>query len=76
MLQDNSSVIRPATFCPVFYSAVLVTLCELKPQFPVLSWQWYSKSIIKEKMHKFTCVKVVSIFLIAICPEGFKKKSV
>ncbi|MEQ2300626.1 hypothetical protein AMECASPLE_027644 [Ameca splendens] len=37
MLQQKLRLIRPGNVFPVFYGPVLVNLCELQPQFPVLS---------------------------------------
>ncbi len=39
MSQQKSRLIRPGNVFPIFYCPILVSLCEYKPLFPVLSWQ-------------------------------------
>lgn len=40
--QRKSRLIRPGNVFLIFYGPILVSLCKLYPQFPVLSWQdWH-----------------------------------
>jgi len=41
---DNSNVVN---IFPIFYCPILVSLCKLSPQFPVLSWQeWHRRGLL------------------------------
>ncbi len=76
ILQQKSRLIRSGNVFPIFYCPVLVSLCELYPPFPVLSWQerhpvWSSAAVAHLLQGSMCCVFRDSILHTLVVTSGY-----
>ncbi len=69
MLQQKTRLIRPGNVFPILYCPILLSLCELHPPFPALSWQErhpvWSSAAVADLLQGLTCTS--SNYF--ICPQ-------